>query len=281
MKHFTSAVVAVLTGSLLGTAHALPSKEGLIAEYFLDGNALDASGNGHSGEMHGTTATFDRYGNENGALSFDGNSWVSIPDSPAFTLGASDFTMSLWVALDRTSGEHYVMGHDDGGGPNNKWIFRLRPDTSTFLLHVNTPQPGTAVNLGVAWGADTQWHHLAITREGDLFKFFQDGKLLGSATNSVELPDPEAPLLLGSAEDTNPERLLVGRLDDVSIYARALSDNEIGQLAAIPEPSSLALLCCGLLLMGTVTVRRRQWEAAVLPQDIRQSNAISSWCHHR
>jgi len=54
----------------------IPSN-GLVAWYPFNGNANDESGNGNNGVVNGATLTADRFGNANGAYSFDGvNSFI-------------------------------------------------------------------------------------------------------------------------------------------------------------------------------------------------------------
>ena len=45
---------------------------GLVAWYPFNGDAIDASGNGNNGIVHGATLTTDRFGNTNAAYYFNG-----------------------------------------------------------------------------------------------------------------------------------------------------------------------------------------------------------------
>ena len=68
---------------------------GLVAYYPFDGNALDASGNGHDGTIHGSTLTTDRLGNANSAYSFDGvDDYIDMGSFP-FVYDYS--SVSLWI----------------------------------------------------------------------------------------------------------------------------------------------------------------------------------------
>ena len=48
------------------------SRDRLVLECLLDGNASDTSGHGHHGVIHGAAPTTDRFGNPGGAFLFDG-----------------------------------------------------------------------------------------------------------------------------------------------------------------------------------------------------------------
>ena len=66
---------------------------GLVAYYPLNGNANDASGNGHNGFAQNTVTTTNQFGQTNSALSFTGNSWVYVPYSSA--LFTTNYTVSM------------------------------------------------------------------------------------------------------------------------------------------------------------------------------------------
>ncbi|CAB1084490.1 hypothetical protein D1AOALGA4SA_12010 [Olavius algarvensis Delta 1 endosymbiont] len=84
-----------------------------------------------------------------------------------------------------------------------------------------------------------------------------DGQPIGSAAFSSTIPDPAASLWLGDAEDQHSGRNYRGSLDDVRIYSRALSTDEIGKLANVPLFASIWLLCAGLIgVIGAVRLKR-------------------------
>jgi sialidase-1 len=192
------------------------------------------------GSVNGATPTTGRVG---GAYHFDGNDSINVPDSPDFTLGADDFTMALWLKLDQATGNYYAMGHDEGPATTDKWIFWVQPGSSRFLLHVNGGSNFNVISPAT-WIADTEWRHLAITRDATLFSFYLDGALMGTDSNGSSIPDPSTSFQMGTAESGHPERLLRGALDEVRLYDRALSASEIALL--VPEPSTALLLALGL-----------------------------------
>ena len=62
-------ILVIVAGVLLfsAIAYAIPTN-GMIAYYPFNGNALNESGNGNNGSVHGTTLTTDRLGNVNHAF---------------------------------------------------------------------------------------------------------------------------------------------------------------------------------------------------------------------
>ena len=83
-----------------GVASATPAHNsntfGLVGAWEFTENALDSSGNGNHGVVHGATLTTDRFGNPNSAYSFDGvDDYIFVaPDLG----GLTEFTKTLWLA---------------------------------------------------------------------------------------------------------------------------------------------------------------------------------------
>ena len=98
---------------------------------------------------------------------------------------------------------------------------------------------------------DGQWHHVAITVDGDdstnNYDLYVDGEWAGRDTVRA-IYDRWDSVTIGAASDP-----FTGSIDDVRIYNHPLSTEEIGQLYTIPEPCSLLLLGLGGLL-----IRKRQ-----------------------
>src|ERR1043166_87807 len=69
-----------------------------------------------------------------------------------------------------------------------------------------------------------QWYHLAVTRNGNTYIIFVDGIPVGSEVNTVAIPNANAPLTIGQAEELG---FMNGRLDEVTIYDRALTQAEL------------------------------------------------------
>jgi hypothetical protein len=87
-----------------------------------------------------------------------------------------------------------------------------------------------------------------------LLTAFVDGEPIGSAAFTSTIPDPAAALWIGDAENQHPGRNYRGSIDDVRIYSRALSIDEIKDLTNVPLPASMFLL--GSSLGCLVAIRR-------------------------
>src|SRR5207249_4178697 len=117
---------------------------------FDDGSGVDSALFHHDGTLAGPTASSDVPSNLGAgqSLSFDGSSYVSVPDAADLTLGQGNFTISLWAKF-ASSGPEMLLSHDEGGGDINKWIFgyNIGGQTTGHLLFLvggpSMPQGGS------------------------------------------------------------------------------------------------------------------------------------------
>jgi hypothetical protein len=82
---------------------------------------------------------------------------------------------------------------------------------------------------------DLDWHHLAASYDGTTIRWYGDGRLIGSdSTRVLNSPDN---IHMGKRDDN--ENYFPGRVDEVYIYNRALSDAQIAWLAGYTSPFSI------------------------------------------
>jgi hypothetical protein len=246
--------------TIAGTALA-ELQDGLVAYYPFNGNAIDQTGNGHDGTVHGALLNTDRFGNPNSAYSFDGgDDYVQIPDAQDLG-GMSSLTLAVWVKMngdgletevlnkyDHTSSSRHLGGSYnigiDGWGPLAVFQYATKDD---YVIKIsNDPLP---IDL---------WHLIVGVYTGTEGSVYVDGSKVTLSRND---PEPAGPLnsitsdlLIGCGESSGSlYHFFSGKIDDVRIYNRALSADEVQQLYTIPEPATLLLL--GL---GSVTLRKRR-----------------------
>jgi len=166
------------------------------------------------------------------APAFEGGAYAQVQGADAATLGDGDFTIELWANFN--SVPVYDVGHPQGGvfiskdeGPFNakKWLFGLGGGVLSF--HINDPQLGPVFLVKAPFRPKLkQWYHVAITRQQNVFTIYVNGKAFGSETSDRAISHFDAPLNIGEAEGY----YFNGRLNDIGIYHRALSDTEIENL---------------------------------------------------
>ncbi len=162
------------------------------------------------------------------ALSFDGSDdrvRVSTGAS-AFNFGTSNFTVSLFMKA--SSGQRGVLGNYSAA--HKGWGLYVYSDGKlNFFGYGNQGVNDSAQTASVL---NNQWHHIAgvYTRNGNNLTIdtYVDGVLVGTNTAGVGDITANSDLLFGQYID---QPNFQGSLDDIRIYNRALSANEIPQLA--------------------------------------------------
>ena len=134
------------------------------------------------------------------------------------------------------------------GGQVN--AFRIGDSTNT-LTHYSWGGGVDYSNVAAPGVTDGTWHHVAATYDGNTKRIYLDGVEIGSGKAVGALNVGAANFRIGS---TNGAEYFLGVIDDVRVYDEALDQTAIAGLAAIPEPSSLALLGLG----GLLVARRRR-----------------------
>jgi hypothetical protein len=213
---------------------------GLVAYYPFNGNANDASSHNNDGVATNCQLATDRFGHPSSSYSFDGvDSQIIASDQPYLNFSSpSNFTLSVWATRSASQEYSFILGKDAGNRapPSTKWILILGryhdPATPTLTFHYID---GNDVLhwIGASNIVDDSdlWHHYVVSRSESLFSIYQDGKLLETETDSGTVPSSNpAPLSIGSAEGGGWH---AGLIDEVRIYNRSLSSNEVAELYSL------------------------------------------------
>jgi len=242
-----SVVVSDYSGSITSSqavltvyvAPCIEAPSSIISWWPGEGNADDIIGTNNGILVNGVTFTNGIVGE---AFHFNGsNQDVQIPYSTS--LEPTNVTVECWVKLDALAspvsvspGLQYIvfkqnsMSYDFEGYDleknriNGQDVFRFQVSSGGVQVPVNST---TTVLPGV-------WYHLAGTYDGTTVKLYVNGVLEGSATAGFPLNYGTEPVYFGTTGESFDGRL-EGALDEVSIYNRALSSN---QIAAIYQAGS-------------------------------------------
>jgi len=239
-KHDTTVVHVydTTTVTIVDTFYDL--KNGLIAYYnFSNGSLKDSSGlNNDIILTNSTTPVADRFGNVNGAFSFNGiDSYMKIANSEAFNLR----TITLFAIIKINGyypGNSQINSIIDKGAPDNiNGFFSLRfsdpastGDTSkeNFYASFGDNNAGVRASQTITTG---QWYYVAYTFDGFVSKIYINGKLDASQAKTTSFSPNNLPLFLGRHEDDASPNYFNGVMDEVRIYSRPLSAAEIQRLS--------------------------------------------------
>jgi len=202
---------------------------GLVAYYPFNGNAFDGSGNGNNGTIYGATLTADRFGEPSNAYAFNGtNNYVQTPSR--FSTGANPKSFSVWLNPSHLKRGWIIDGGSDGFSGQTFGLF-MELATGKILFHGNGPY----YDLDIVTVQPNRWYHLCVTYDGTTVQAFADGNNVSSKT--VTLNTGNIDVKIGSRQNPSIEQpgdaYFDGFIDDIRIYNRALSTNEVAQLYAI------------------------------------------------
>jgi hypothetical protein len=218
-----------------------PVRAGLLARYPFDGNALDASGNGHHGVpsphaslttgLAGTpNAAYDIDGvmhptdgrgislrgfNLNGLDAFSISAWFnahSIPREAALMTAIADVEAQFLLGPRSTHGNRMYFAVNTTGDGRNPRGYILSDDPITL-------------------GA---WHHVAVTYDGRHVRMYIDGRLQESVLSKAGAVDRQPGIIIG-AEGRNrgwpdsPDGYTQfdGSIDEVVFLDRAMRASEV------------------------------------------------------
>ncbi|RMF63822.1 MAG: LamG domain-containing protein, partial [Bacteroidetes bacterium] len=209
---------------------SISNADGLVAYYPFNGNANDESGNGHDGTVLGTTLTSDRFGTPNSAYNFNGNdSRIDLGNPVDFE---SPLSFSGWFRLDAAA--------------ESQWntLFMKSQYCSGFgvMYNANTDQSGrkffriyNSSCEGIA-GTDVDymvtyadWVHYTLVYDGVSLETYINGNLVGTHAYSSSILDEDQMWLGANGPDdrVNGYYHFTGDIDDVRIYDRALTSDEV------------------------------------------------------
>jgi hypothetical protein len=213
-------------------------QDGLVAFYPFSSNANDVTANASNGTVSGAALSTDRFGTSNHSYLFDGVNDVITVGNPTALQLSNTITVGAWINIsayksdqqailtkiffDPDAGNNptrgYYLAQDfTGGGTPSLMAFSY--STAGLVL---SSYVGTAIDL-------SEWIHVALTIDDKTWKFYQNGSLTHSNTGSnVVLDDGTVgPLTIGSY---GGGFFFDGKIDDITIYNRALSAAEVQQL---------------------------------------------------
>ncbi|NOY51636.1 MAG: T9SS type A sorting domain-containing protein [Chlorobi bacterium] len=225
MKKLT--VITILTVLACASLGQTTLQDSLQLYYLFNGDATDLSGHGHDGVVYGATLTTNRFGQEDGAYEFNGFSNYINSNS---TFDFVERSVSLWVSPYDISGitpyNHVVISQDDYRLKNGA----LRVDFDNSFLKL---WAGGANNLYVS-EADkmlNKWSHIVLIRNEESTKYYINATLVYEdvANNIASTYEPDSNFIIGTGRSTY-KQFFKGKIDDVRIYNRVLTDDEIKRL---------------------------------------------------
>lgn len=248
-------VYLIISGSILSAQipSYLPTSN-LVGWWPFNNNANDESGNGLNASLqNGVIATTDRYGNLNSAYNFDGVDDRIFVNNAFFDNGWNQYTFSCWVNLttvnntNNQNSSNFVLNTS----PHNGLCFGANwLNSGKYTLFA-----GNGSWDGVFNGSSNQsavagnWKHLILTKNSNTYKLYVNGTLDKIWTSAVTLVSNNYKIYFGGTDPaTGTNEVLKGKLDDIGIWDRELTQTEITTVfqsgsAGVIDKGSLLEFC--------------------------------------
>ena len=195
--------------------------KGLVAWYPFSGNSKDESGRGNDAFAISAQLSTDRFGIANGSYEFFAEGAGMTAAGTSLPVGNSDRTVVFWMKVASPKERYDPVGWGDCSVVGAEWSVFVDPTNSIGIA-------GCYKDFGINSGIllNNSWHNVAVTFSKSSATVLIDGKIY-RVVSSLEVNmdgwnTKQTSLRIG-------ERL-IGKLDEIRIYNRALSDSEVKEL---------------------------------------------------
>ena len=159
--------------------------------------------------------------NSSKGLSLNGSSYLEATSYPSSLNGNNPYTIAAWFKTSQANNGG-ILGYGSTGGclGNN---LRIAGGTNLLTYWYGCDYLSNSVSNFV-----NTWHHIAVTYDGTTHKFYYDGAFLNSGTGNTRATTGTRFYLGKTVDDV----AFSGVLDEVAIYTRALSAEDVVDLKA-------------------------------------------------
>ncbi len=229
---------------------------GLVAYYPFNGNANDESGNGNNGTVNGATLTTDRFGYSNSSYATNSNNQYIKTQSVLQNI-SNTFTISLWANPQSTDliipegvsglegfGQQSIIHPSHGANWGNQSLnagvginvgsnqIDITEHTHLFISSPLVYAPSSNLN---------GWHNIILVYSSHVPRLYVDRVLVKTGlissiqnirpSNGFDIIYPNSGFGNSFTPNGTPTGQFVGSFDDIRIYNRALTQEEITYLA--------------------------------------------------
>lgn len=229
-KVLTSAFVLTAMLFLIcyaNTTEAQLVEDGLVSYWSLDESSIDGDTvkdlqNDNDGTINGAPKIVA--GKLGEALEFNGaDTWIEVPNADNLNFGDGDFTLCAWAKTTATTGR-WASRHDIvGKGDPSISGYALSADNNNGFFWIG----GEGEFRSASTINDGKWHYLVGVRKGSDVTLYIDATAETTGT-SAESTDTTLSFIFAK-HPLKAESYFAGSIDEVCVYNRALSEDEVKQ----------------------------------------------------
>jgi hypothetical protein len=203
---------------------------GLVGHWGFDEGKGSAAADSSSRKNHATlVGTSWAPGVIGNAGSMDGAGHAVVAAADRYNLGTADFTVAAWI---KTQANAAILSKAPASGVRDGHAKSLFVSGKRIFFNAGKEWASAGPIVG-----DGQWHHVAaaFSRAEGRMRFYVDGVSEGSSKMHVPADGPDHVLRIGAGPPLKSGRAdLNGAVDEVRIYSRALSADDVTALARRP-----------------------------------------------
>jgi len=179
----------------------------------------------------------------------DTDGYIRSTDIPA--LNTQDFTIEAWLNTTKTTDYTIFDTSAVGVSPDDTAVILAFTPFFGLILSV----AGELAMLTSAFPASGSWEHIALTRDGNDFRLFMGGSIIGTYTSSDSLPTSGNAFTWGNTSfDTSSTYNIGGKLDEcrILIGEAAYTAAFTPETSAFPDPTEgedLEVTCTTAVLL--------------------------------
>lgn len=162
------------------------------------------------------------------SLHFDNvDDYITTPGASALISGSSQISISFWVFP-----ENPVSSFPDYDGFCG---FRNNTDADFYIVQIpgNTVEARFRNSAGISFDIIdstlqlSTWQHFVLTYDGTELTLYKDGVISSSITANGNITTTTEPFYIGRLPYQTTNYYLLGRMDEVSLWNKTLSSNEV------------------------------------------------------
>ena len=216
---------------------------GLIAHYPFTGNANDVSGNGYNGNVNtGATLTTDRFGNANSAYSFNGSTqgFINIPNSGSIDF-SNGISFSAWFQASSSAMSSLVDKMEMSGSNGFRINTRDVSEQNKIWACAGNYNSGIGTAISTTQYSIGTWYNVVGTfGPSNQVNIYING-ILENTYNASYSFNNTSEIFIGKGHHTSGYEFFNGKIDDISIYNRALNPCDIDSIYNLcAQPSQAA-----------------------------------------
>ena len=221
-------------------SYAIEEEDILVYYSFdkLDGNKVaDDSGNGNNAELVGKGALAK--GAFNDAIHLNGGVVVMEPNDFIVPIGEkTEITMEAWFYLNQHASYDGIISIEAAAGGCCEFRTMVNPGFNPFWdagHHADKSLGNFKFEL-------KEWYHYVLVADGKDGKIYVNGKFIGEQPENFKWPKfKEAAIYIGAGENPNLHKVEDAIIDEVVIYAKALTEEEVQESMELSVPVVLAV----------------------------------------